>query len=258
MPSITFDSIEQVPEGLRDGAKEVEGKIVVKVVLEDKLNEFRESNVQLRQQLDTLGPIVSRIKNIAGDDLDAFENDLQGLRDIAQRVKDGELKTNDQIEQAVASRIKAVKDAYEANERAEREKRINAEKRTQTLQQMLDQTEIRHGITNVVIHPESGVRPEALPDILERAYKLFKIVDGKPVPMNGEAPIYGQSGAEPMTYAEWIVKLREEAPHYFKGNSGGGADGSNTKKMGGFTPQEIAKLTPQQKLDLANGILKKG
>lgn len=259
MPSIIYASLESVPEGLKEHAKQGDdGQFTVKVVPEEKLNEFRERNVTLSQQLEALGPVVARIKNIAGDDLDAFETDLTGLRDIAQRVSDGELKTNDQIEQAVQDRIKAVRDGYEQNERAEREKRVAAEKKALTLQERLDQTEIRHGVTQVVILPDSGIRPEALPDILQRAYALFKMVDGKPVPMNGESIIYGANGADPMTYNEWLVKLRNEAPHYFKGNNGGGADGSSSTKMGGFTQAEIQKLSPQQKLELANGTLKKG
>jgi hypothetical protein len=38
-----------------------------------------------------------------------------------------------------------------------------------------------------VIVPESGVRPEALPDVLERAYRLFKIEDDQIVPKKGES-----------------------------------------------------------------------
>lgn len=258
MPSISYATKEEIPQGLQEFATEGEdGKFVVKVVAEAKLNEFRERNVTLAQQIETMGPVVARIKTLAGDDIDAFETDVAGLRDIAKRVEDGELKTNDQIEQAVADRIKAVRDGYEANEKAEREKRVAAEGKVLTLQQRLDQTEVRHGITNVVIHPESGVRPEALPDILERAYKLFKMEDGKPVPKNGEATVYGASGADPMTYAEWIVKLRDEAPHYFKGNAGGDANGGKQTKQGGFTAAEIAGMTPQQKLAIANGTLSK-
>lgn len=259
MPSIKYATRDEIPEGLRDHATEDEasGGFVVKVVAEAKLNEFRERNVNLSQQLETLGPVVARIKALAGDDLDKFETDLSGLRDIAQRVSDGELKTNDQIEQAITDRVKAVKDGYEANEKAEREKRVVAEKKALTLQERLDQTEIRHGVTSAVIHPDSGIRPEALPDILQRSYALFKMVDGKPVPMNGESVVYGANGADPMTYSEWLVKLRDEAPHYFKGNNGGGADGGKSTKMGGFTQAEIAKMTPMQRLELANGTLKK-
>ncbi len=103
-----------------------------------------------------------------------------------------------------------------------------------------------------MIDPNSGVRPEALHDIATRAYALFKFEDGKMVPKSGEATIYGSDGASPMTVSEWLVKLRNEAPHYFKGNNGGGAAGGKDDKIGGYTQAQIAAMTPQQKLALAN------
>lgn len=252
MPIITFDSIDNVPAGLKEFAKTEDGKVTVNVVPSVKLDEFREKNISLSQQIETTGPILARIKEIAGDDLDAFSTDLNGLRDIAKRVQDGELKTNDQIEAAVADRIKAVKDGYEDNAKALRTDVQTWKGKAETLEERLNRTRIDKDITAVVIHPESGVRPEALPDVLERAYRLFKVVDEKIVPMKGEATIYGANGADPMTPAEWIVKLRDEAPHYFKGNTGGGANGGKDGKIGGFSQAEIAKMTPQQKLALAN------
>jgi hypothetical protein len=109
-----------------------------------------------------------------------------------------------------------------------------------------------------VIAPDSGVRPEALPDVLERAYRLYKVENGALIPKQGEATIFGANGADPMSPAEWLVKLRDQAPHYFKGNGGGGAAGGREgEKLGGFSHAEIAKLSPEAKLALANGDLKK-
>jgi hypothetical protein len=252
MPVITFDTKEAIPEGLRDNATEgADGKFSIKVVPEEKLNEFREKNITLSQQIETLTPIMARVKNIAGDDLDAFENSYNELRTISQRVQDGELKTTDDIEKAVADRVKAVKDGYETNQKSERDQRTRAEGERDSLKTALDHTNIRHSITAAVIHPESGIRPEALGDVLERSYKLFKWVDGKPVPMSGESTIFGADGAAPMTPSEWLLKLRDEAPYFFKGNGGGGASGGTGTKHG-VSAAEIAKMTPEQKLALAN------
>ena len=252
MPVITFDTIDAVPAGLKEYAKTEDGKVTVNVAPSVKLDEFRNKNIELSQQLEQLGPTLARVKEIAGDDLDAFTTDLQGLRDIARRVQDGELKTNDQIESAVQDRIKAVKDGYEDNAKALRTE-LQAEKtKALTLEQRLNQTRIDKDVTSVVILPDSGVRPEALPDLLQRAYRLFKVEGDKLVPKNGEATIYGANGADPMTVSEWLVKLRDEAPHYFKGNTGGGANGGKDGKVGGFSAAEIAKMSPQQKLALAN------
>ncbi len=251
MPVITFESKEAIPEGLREFATETEGKFTVKVAPEVKLNEFRDKNIALSQQIETLTPVMARIKEIAGEDLDVFANELTELKSIAQRVSDGELKTTEDIEKAVAERVKAVKDGYEQNQKSERDLRTKAERDRDELKVALDHTNIRHAITASVIAPNSGVRPEALGDILERAYKLFKWVDGKPVPMNGESTIFGADGSEPMTPKEWLTKLRDEAPYFFQGNGGGGASGGTTSKHG-LSAAEIAKLSPAQKLALAN------
>lgn len=254
MPIIHFDNLEAVPIGLKEFAKsnDESGKIEVNVVPSVKLDEFRNKNIELSQQLETAGPVLARIKEIAGDDLDAFTTDIQGLRDIAKRVQDGELRTNDQIESAVADRIKAMKDGYESNAKAQREQIVDLTTKAETFQQKLIRTQIDKDVTTVIIQPDSGVRPEALPDILTRAYSLFKVEDGKLIPKNGEAVIYGANGADAMTVQEWLVKLRDQAPHYFKGNNGGGAAGGKDGKIGGFSQEQISKMSPQAKLALAN------
>ncbi len=253
MPNISFDNVDSIPEGLKEFAKEGEdGKFTVNVVPNAKLEEFRNKNIDLSKQLETVSPTLARIKEIAGEDLDAFVNDLNGLRDISQRVKDGELKTDDQIEQAVQDRIKVVKDGYEDNAKALRKEVTEATQRAETMQQRLIRTRIDKEVTAAVIIPDSGVRTEALPDVLERAYRLFRVEEEKLVPKNGEATIYGSNGADPMTVTEWLVKLRDEAPHYFKGNSGGGANGGGHDKVGGFSAADISKMSPAQKLELAN------
>lgn len=255
MPALTFATKDEIPEGLREFATEADGKFTVKVAPEAKLNEFRDKNITLSQQIEQAGPLLARVKEIAGDDLDAFANQFEELKGIAQRVNDGELKTTEDIEKAVAERVAAVKDGYEANQKSERELRLKAENDAKNFRSALDRTEIRHAITAAVIAPTSGVRPEALGDILERAYKLFHWENGKPIPKNGESTIYGADGAEPMTPNEWIVKLRDEAPYFFAGNGGGGANGGKDTKHG-MSAADVAKLTPQQKLALANGTLK--
>lgn len=254
MPIINFDSIDAVPEGLKEFAKTDDdtGKVTVNVVPNAKLDEFREKNIDLSKKLEAVSPTLARVQKIAGEDLDAFETDLAGLREIAQRVKDGELKTDDQIENAVQDRIKVLKDGYDSNQKSLAKELAEANQKALTLTQRLNQTRIDKDVTAAVIIPESGVRPEALPDVLQRAYSLFKIEDDKLVPKRGESVVYGADGASPMTVTEWLVKLRDEAPHYFKGNNGGGAAGGKEEKVGGFTAAQIAGMSPLQRLELAN------
>ena len=253
MPVINFPTLEAVPEGLKEFATEgQDGQFAVNVVPNKKLEEFRDKNIDLSKQIESLAPFVARVKHIAGEDFDEFEGELKNLRDIARRVQDGELKTDDQIENAVQERIKALRDGYEENNKSLARQLAEKDKEAQTLAERLVRTRIDKDVTAAVIVPESGVRPEALPDVLERAYRIFKVEDGVLIPKKGESTIYGADGATPMTVNEWLVKLRDEAPHYFKGNGGGGASGSKDEKVGGFTAAQINAMSPQQRLELAN------
>lgn len=254
MPIIPFATLDAVPEGLKEFAKTDEaGAVTVNVVASVKLDDFRNKNIELSKQIETTGPILARIKEIAGDDLDAFSSDLSGLRDVAKRVQDGELKTNDQIEAAVADRIANVRNGYEETSKALNRELVEEKKKAVSLGERLNRTRIDKEVTSVVILPNSGIRPEALPDVLERAYRLFKIEDDKLVPKKGESTVYGSDGASPMNVTEWIVKLRDEAPHYFKGNGGGGASGGDDKgKYGGLSKADFDKLPAMAKLQLAN------
>ena len=260
MPVINFDSLDAVPEGLKEFAKQDEesGKYGVNVVPNSKLDEFRNKNIELSKTLEAQAPILARVKDIAGDDFETFEGELKELRSISQRVADGELKTDDQIENAVQERLKVLKDGYEENNKSLHRQLGEAQQQTQTLNERLIRTRIDKEVTAAVIVPESGVRPEALPDVLERAYRLFKVEDDGLVPKKGESTLYGADGASPMTVTEWLGKLRDEAPHYFKGNGGGGAAGGKDEKVGGFTQAQIAKMPAAQRLALANEMKAKG
>lgn len=255
MPILNFDSLDQVPEGLKEFAKADDtGKVTVNVVANAKLDEFRERNIEMARKLESLEPAMERYRNLVGENPDEFQNELIALRDVNKRVKDGELKTNDEIEQAIQDRIKAIRDGYEDNARSLRTEATTFKQRAEALAQELDRTKIAGEVTQAVISPDSGVRPEALPDVLQRAYGLFKVEDGRLVPKQGEATIFGANGADPMSPAEWLVKLRDQAPHYFKGNGGGGAAGGKDEKLGGYTSAQIAQMSPEAKLALANKV----
>ncbi len=256
MPIMTFDTLEAIPEELREGHTETEdGKFTINVVPKTKLDEFRNKNTELMQAQEALAPTLQRMKSLVGEemDLDAFEQDIAGMREIAQKVKDGELTTSGEIEKAVAERLENVKAGFEQNNKAERDGRIKAEGERDEARAELAKTNVNNAITAAVVAPDSGVRPDALADILQRAAGIFVWKDGKPVPMKGESIIYGGDGSEPMTPKEWLVKLRDEAPYFFAGNGGGGADGGKDKKYGGMSPAEFAKLSPTEKLRIANG-----
>lgn len=253
MPEIKFDTLDAIPEGLREGAKEVDGKIVINVVPKVKLDEFRDTNIALSAERDDLKRAAASLQAIVGEDPDAFAQQLEEMRQTTQQVKDGKLKGTDAIEQEVNSRVSSMKGDYERRlqeagqeAKAWKDKAVSAD-------QKFRQSQIDRAVTNAVLAEDSGAQPQALMDILTRAYKTFVVEDdGKLVARDGEATIYGADGASPMTPKEWLEKLREEAPYFFKSSTGGGAGGSNDGKLpGGMNADDFQKLSGAEQLKLA-------
>ncbi len=115
-------------------------------------------------------------------------------------------------------------------------------------------SQIAQAITNAVIDPNSGVEASALPDILERAYKTYTVEDnGDLVAKDGEATIYGGDGSTPLAPKEWVAKLKDTAPYFFKNSTGGGGNGNgNGKALGGMSAADFQKLPAAKRLELAH------
>lgn len=255
MPELIFDSLEQIPEGLREGAKTNDaGKVVIKVVPQVKLDEFRDNNIKVVKERDDALALANKAREIiGGDDFDAFASSLGELRTTAQRVKDGELVANKSLEDALAERTAKMREDLQGEiSRHAQEAKAWKDKHGLT-DKKLRQTYVDRALTDVVLDETSGVHPKALPDLLKRAYDIFEVSDeGKLTPKRGEATIYGGDGVTPMSPKEWISSLKDEAPYFFKGSNGGGANGGEGKSINGMTQAEIAKLDPMARLAIAN------
>jgi hypothetical protein len=253
MPEIKFDTLDAIPEGLREGAKEVDGKMVINVVPKGKLDEFRETNISLSSERDNLKNTVASLSAIVGEDPEAFQASLEEMQQITQQVKDGKLKGTDAIETEVNSRVASMKSDYERRLQEQNKETTAWKEKAVSADQKFRQSQIDRAVTNAVLAEDSGAQPQALMDILSRAYKTFVVEDdGKLVARDGEATIYGADGASPMTPKEWLEKLREEAPYFFKSSTGGGAGGSNDGKLpGGMNAEDFQKLSGSEQLKLA-------
>jgi hypothetical protein len=141
----------------------------------------------MARKLEQLEPAMERYKNLVGENPDEFGVELTALRDVNKRVKDGELKTTTRSKQAIQDRVKAIRDGYEDANKTLRGEAQTYKQRADELARELDRTRIAGEVTTAVIAPDSGVRPEALPDVLERAYRLFKVEDGKSGPEAGRS-----------------------------------------------------------------------
>jgi len=255
MPVLTFDALEDVPEGLRDFAKDHgDGKITVNVVPETKLSEFRDNNINVSKERDQLREAVDRLKNIVGEDPEAFEKDLAELRVTRDRVAAGELRESRALEEAIGKRTEEMRKKFE-EELQGRGRELGAWKdKYGTLDRRYRDEKVIQAVKDAATSPDSGVQHKAISDVAKRALEVFKVMDdGRIIPMNGDVPIYGTNGVDPMTPNEWLAKLKDEAPYFFMGTQGGGAGGDPGKKTGlGMSYADLSKLSATEKLALAN------
>jgi hypothetical protein len=256
MPDIFYDTLDQVPEEFREHAKAVEGgsKLAVNVVLKSKLDEFRENNIKVSTERDQFKTRAEALAGIVGEDADAFVTELTELREVAQKVKDGKLKGDDSVAKEVENRVATMRQDSERQIQAATKEVGAWKEKALAAESKFKRSQVASAVTNAVIAAESGVEPSALPDILERAYKTFQVTDdGGLLAKDGELTLYGGDGSTPLTVAEWVGKLKDSAPYFFKGSSGGGAGGnSGGARPAGMSEADFQKLPPAKRLELAH------
>jgi len=264
MPDILFPNLEALPEELRASAKEVEGGggYVINLVPNERLQEFRTNNITVSKQRDELDAIVKQVKQIFPDfEPTKVEEELKALRVTAARVKDGSLTENKAIEETLAERTKIMKGLYEEQITTKAAEAKAAAARAAFVEEKMRVQAIRQAVLTAALDPKSGVSPSAIEDIVYRANSVFKVEDdgARVTPKIGETTLYGADGTTPMTPVEWVQSLKERNPHLFQQSNGGGGNfGGGGKNFGGFTADQISKLTPEEKIALANESRRQG
>jgi hypothetical protein len=252
MPEFLFDVLEQVPEELHTEAKKRDdGKYVLNLVPKTKVDEFREKNIDLAKANETAAAQLAKLSKVVGEDPDKFVSELQELRKTKQRVDDGTLSESGKIEEVLAERTKKMRETHEEELRRLASEGSTWKNQYETVTDQLKGVQIDNFIRSAIHDPKSGARAEAESHILLEARKVFKIDGEKIIPKNGDSTIYGSDGATPMSPVEWMKTLQKQMPYLFKESNGGGANGGNMSGYG-MTKEELNKLSPMQRLELAN------
>lgn len=255
MPILSFDTLDGVPEGLREFAKtdEQSGKVKVNVVAASKIDEFRDNNIKISKERDDLLTALKPYRDLVGEDIDAFRTDLDDARMTRERVKAGELKESRAVEEAVAKRTEEMRKNYEDQLKAQGREMAAWKTKSESSDGLYRQTLVKQAIKDAAI-ANADVDNRALDDIVSRGMSIFKCDDhGRVQPFNGDAPIYGADGVSPMTTHEWVGKLKETAPYFFKASQGGGASGSSEKGgHNGKTRADLMKMSPRERLAFIN------
>ena len=224
-----IDSVEGLDEAVQAlYAQRPDGKYVLDVegylpgtVPKSELDEFRNNNVQLKQQLEDLKKSADGNK----EKLDRL-NELEKLVDEDEEKKmiaDGKLE--EVVERRIEKRTNKMRREYE-NQIKQKDVAIDAvtgerDEATGSFNKLMIDTSINEAINEV-----GGVRKGALQDIRARGRNVFKMRDGALTAMDEVGNImYGGSGSDSLSPTEWLQGLLETAPHLFEGSSGAGGKG---------------------------------
>ncbi|WNL50637.1 hypothetical protein RPALISO_48 [Ruegeria phage RpAliso] len=261
MATLTYNSLSEVPEDLRDVAKEGEnGVYSVKVAAADKITEFRENNVKLSQERDNLIGIMTKYEQVTGvtmeqlaeGGLDSFAKALESLRDTKKKVEDGALVENTSLEEAAAARVTEVTNSFKAQLAEIAKERDVHKERAKAADDRANQMQVENAVRLAASDPDVAMLDKAVNLVLPAAFRTFRIDEGKLTPkMSDGTIVYGSDGVTPMSVKEWLLKQRDENDFLFKGSRGGGASGSDQKTAGRLSAAELAQMSPQQRINYA-------
>jgi len=213
----------------RDGAWTLDADGIVS---QAKLDEFRQNNIALTNQL-------KRFEGIDPDAVRQLAAEKQRLED-EQRLKDGK------FQDVLDARLKTARTDWDKQHGVVVAERDALTGRLTAIQ--IDQAVVTEAT-------KRGLRPTALTDITARARMTFKLVNGVPQAFeaDGQTARMGKDGTTPMTLAEWVDALVSDAPHLFEANAGSGAAGSGGGAAGNRSVKnpfrkESFNLTEQMKL----------
>jgi hypothetical protein len=183
-------------------------------VAKQKLAEFRDNNIKLKQQVEGL------------QDWEALEMTPEEVRELVAKrdaIEAAKVKgSGEDIEAQIAQRTEKMRKDFEA-----RMAKITQE-RDSTNRQLSERI-----ITQAALDAagKKGLRPTATTDVTSRARSLFQLVDGKPTALEADGtPKYGKDGYSPLSVEEWVESLTAEAPHLFESSAGGGAGSASGAK----------------------------
>lgn len=266
MAQINYESLSEVPDDLQEAAKEVDGKYVVNVVSADKIKEFRENNISLSQERDTLQGALAQYESVTGvtlpdleeGKLSDFAKTLEALRDTSKKVSDGQLVEETSLEEAAAARVTEVtnnfKDQLASMAKDRDAHKSKADQAIQRANSMMVENAVRLAASD----PDVAMIDKAVSMVLPNALKTFRVEDdGKIVPKQTDGTVlYGSDGVNPKTIKEWLLEQREENDFLFKGSKGGGASGSADKSTGRLSAADLAAMKPAERMKYAraNGL----
>lgn len=238
-------SQDDIPAGLEEYYEAHDGGYRLKVtglVEKGVVDEFRDNNIQLQNQLKELN------SKLSGVDIEEY-NALRAEKD-AQR--DQRLIEEGKVEELINQRVQRMSQDYDTertNLQAQLEEVTN---QASTYRQKYNDSIVEQKLVNAAAR--AGVRSEATTDVLNRAKQIWRNSDqGDLVAMQGDSQLYGKDGRRPLEVEEWFEGLADEAPHLFKNSEGSGALGGRGGSAGRRVSMQDQSALNANLEDIANG-----
>ena len=231
----TYNDVADIPEGFESlytqndegvfNMTQVEG-----VTAKGKLDEFRDNNISLKQQIeDRQNEVTDLESKFAGVDLEKwnqFKEQEAAIVERQRQIDDQELIDKGDVDTLIERRVQEVL--------AVKEKELGDMRggHDETLTELYEQLEnYETQFSSLVIDRELaslssdlGVAPSALEDVLTRGRATFKVEEGRPVAYDNDGlKMYGADAITPLSVGEWLDGLSDKAPHLFNKSQGTGA-----------------------------------
>jgi hypothetical protein len=204
--SYFIESLEDLPESLHEHyTKSDDGFVlnVAGVAPKKKLDEFRDNNKKLQEELD-------RLKFV---DLDEYKN----LKAAAESDSTKGLVQEHDVEELVGKRVNEMRDTHqkEVNKLSKQLEKSNSQLETLLIDNSVTHTATKH-----------RVKEGAIDDVLLRAKKVFRVENGEVIAYdNVGEKAYGKNG-EALSINDWIGDLEKNAGHLFQDSTGAGTQGN--------------------------------
>lgn len=231
MLKAVVESLDEVPESLRQFYSEKDGKFVLQMEGAELESEVRGLKSALQKERDAAKQLKAEIAELQSKFKDLDPEAARKALEQQQALKEKQLLDAGKVDEVVAERTAMMRRDFEAQTKA---LKAALEERDSALTKQAQQLET-HLIDGAVSAAalELGARKEALELIKLKAKQTFRVKDGRLVPVNGEGgTVYGKDGRSPLSVKEYLEGLKTEASFLFQPSSGGGAK-SGTEVVGG-------------------------
>jgi len=239
---LSSEEFEKLEEQYKQFYVEADGKFVLDAEGVEDVSGLKSALESERKERKNLAKQLADLTTKLGD-ADP-EKAAEALKKL-QELEDKNLLDEGKVDELVAKRVERMKVDYENQIKAFNNTLETSKQETEKLNSRLSEVLIDNALREAAV--KAKVRPTAIADALLRGKQVFRLQDGVPTPLNtsGEV-VFGKDPNKPMTMAEWLESLTQEAPHLFEGSSGGGA--RNEPSAGN---SKIVRLTREQAKDPA-------